>query len=184
MFRKGIYMHLSSQQMGSESLCFRVVRPSVCACVCARIRPGRGIPDRLTVDFYCCVLLWTQFVGMQYKQKAAKYCFFDVGLTSAEKPPEHCHNTHMRINYTIKNSFRLKKIGNVANRFFLASVVKFPDRNGKPYADNALINAEIGARKGALLMSTTISRGDYACSCCSPANVMSLWNKKRNGRIE
>jgi len=121
---------------------------------------------------------------MQYKQKAAKYCFFDVGLTSAEKPPEHCHNTHMRINYTIKNSFRLKKIGNVANRFFLASVVKFPDRNGKPYADNALINAEIGARKGALLMSTTISRGDYACSCCSPANVMSLWNKKRNGRIE
>jgi len=126
MFRKGIYMHLSSQQMGSESLCFRVVRPSVCACVCARMRPGRGIPDRLTVDFYCCVLLWTQFVGMQYKQKAAKYCFFDVGLTSAEKPPEHCHNTHMRINYTIKNSFCLKKIGNVANRFFWQAWWNFP----------------------------------------------------------
>jgi len=118
---------------------------------------------------------------MQYKQKAAKYCFFDVGLTSAEKPPEHCHNTHMRINYTIKNSFCLKK-SETLRIGFLASVMKFTDRNGKPYADNALINAEIDARKGALLMSTTISRGDYACSCCSPANVPA--EQKRNGRIE
>jgi len=35
--------------MGPEALCFRVVRPSVCACVRAR---AKAVSDRLAVDFW------------------------------------------------------------------------------------------------------------------------------------